>query len=168
MSGIGTGTALLIGGLGAAGSLGSAALESNAAGKAASTQAAAADRAATIQGSLGQESLANEVQTQEQNQADEQPFLQTGANSLASLARLLGLAPAESSTTATPGQTLSIPGINGTVTTPGVTPLNGTASTNIGAMGSLMEQYPEVASSLRPRLRRPRRHRATSLRRTRV
>jgi hypothetical protein len=155
MSGIATGTALLIGsGVAAAGGIGSAALESSAAGKAASTQAQAADRAATLQGDLGQESLANEVQTQEQNQANEQPFLQTGANSLASLGYLLGITPGGTvgggapgggtggGGTAAPGQTLSIPGVSGTVTLPGVTPLTGTANTNLGAMGSLMEAYP--------------------------
>jgi hypothetical protein len=145
MSGIATGTALLIGGgLAAGGSLGAAGLESSAAGKAASTQANAADYAANIQGQLGQESLANEEQTQQQNQANEEPFLQTGANSLASLGYLLGITPGGTvgGGTATPGQTLSIPGVKGSVNMPGVTPLTGTANTNLGALGSLMEAYP--------------------------
>lgn len=145
MSGIATGTALAIaGGVGAAGSLGSAWMESNAAGKAARTQANAADYAAQIQGELGQESLANEVQTQQQNQANEEPFLQTGANSLASLGYLLGITPSGTvgGGPGTPGQTLSIPGIKGSVTMPGVTPLTGTANTNLGRLGSLMEAYP--------------------------
>lgn len=143
MSGIATGTALMIaGGIGAAGSLGAGAMQASAAKNAAQTQAQAAEHAANVQGALGQESLANTVQTQQQNQANEQPWLQTGANGLASLGYLLGLQPATGSSSATPGQTLSIPGVNGTVTTPGVTPLNGTASTNLGAMGSLMQAYP--------------------------
>ena len=145
MSGIGTGTALLLaGGLGAAGSLGSAGMEAGAAGKAADAQAAAAEKAAQIQGQLGQESLSNEVNTQEQNQANQEPFLQTGANSLASLGYLLGITPSGTvgGGAATPGQSLSIPGVSGGVTMPGVKPLTGTANTNLGAMGSLMEQYP--------------------------
>jgi len=145
MSGIGTGAALMIGaGVSAAGAVGTGIMESSAAKKAAETQANAADRAATLQGDLGQESLANEVQTQEQNQANEEPFLQTGANSLASLGYLLGVTPSGTigGGTSTPGQTMSIPGVTGSVTTPGVTPLTGTANTNLGAMGSLMEAYP--------------------------
>lgn len=135
---------MIAGGVGAAGSLGAAALESNAAGNAASKQAKAADYAATLQGDLGQESLANEVQTQQQNQANEEPFLQTGANSLANLGYLLGITPGGTvgGGAGTPGQTLSIPGVNGSVTLPGVKPLTGTANTNLGAMGSLMEAYP--------------------------
>lgn len=133
----------LAAGLGMAGSLGAAGMESNAAQNAAQTQAQAAEHAANVQGALGQESLTNEVQTQEQNQANEQPWLQTGANSLASLGYLLGLAPAGTpSGTMQPGQALSIPGVSGTVNTPGVTPLNGTADTNLGTYGSLMQQYP--------------------------
>lgn len=143
MSGVATGT-LIAAGIGAAGSLGSAALESSAAGKAADAQRSAAERAAQVQGQLGQESLANEVETQQQNRANEQPFLQTGADSLASLGYLLGITPSGTvgGGTATPGQTLSIPGVNGSVTTPGVTPLTGTANTNLGKLGSLMEAYP--------------------------
>jgi hypothetical protein len=140
---------MIAAGVAAAGSVGAAALESSAAKKAAATQANAADYAASIQGDLGQESLANEVETQEQNQANEQPWLQTGANSLATLGYLLGITPGgtvgsgtSGGGTGTPGQTLSIPGVNGSVQLPGVTPLTGTANTNLGKMGSLMEAYP--------------------------
>lgn len=135
---------MIAGGVGAAGALGAAGIESSAAGKAAATQANAADRAADIQGQLGQESLANEVQTQEQNQANEEPFLQTGANSIAQLGYLMGITPSGTvgGGAPAPGQSLSIPGVNGTVTTPGVTPLTGTANTNIGKLGQLMEAYP--------------------------
>lgn len=142
MSGVMTGTAIAAG-IGAAGSLGAGALESSAAQSAAQTQAQAAEHAANVQGQLGQESLANTIQTQEQNRADQQPWLQSGANSTATLDYLMGLGqPSSPSGTAQPGQTLSIPGISGTVQTPGVTPLNGTASTNLGTMGSLMQAYP--------------------------
>lgn len=143
MSGIGTGMAIA-GAVGAAGSLGAGALEAGAAGKAASAQEAAAEKAAGIQGQLGQESLSNEVQTQEQNQANEKPWLQTGANGLAQLAYMMGIAPGGTvgGGTATPGQSLSIPGVNGSVNMPGVTPLTGTADSNIGRMGSLMQAYP--------------------------
>ena len=136
----------LMGGLGLIGSLGSGALEANAANNAASTQANAANYAANLQAQMGQESLANQVETQQQNTANQEPWLQTGANSLATLGYLLGITPGgtvgSGPGAATPGQTLSIPGVKGTVSLPGVTPLTGTANTNLGAMGSLMEQYP--------------------------
>lgn len=150
MSGIATGTALLIGsGVAAAGGIGSAAIESGAAGKAASTQAAAADKAATLQANLGQEGLQNENYQYQQARADQLPYMQSGANSLSSLDYLLGL----NSPNGTPGssagagsaaspQTLSIPGANGSVTLPGVQGVTGTASTNLGAFGSLMQAYP--------------------------
>jgi hypothetical protein len=135
---------MIAAGVGAAGSLGGAALESSAAGKAARTQAEAAQYAAQVQGELGQESLANEVQTQQQNQANEEPWLQTGANGLASLGYLLGITPGGTvgGGPGTPGQSFSIPGVKGSITIPGVTPLTGTANTSLGKMGSLMEAYP--------------------------
>lgn len=150
MSGIATGTALLIGsGVAAAGGIGAAAIQSNAAGEAASTQANAANRAATLQADLGQESLQNENYQYQQDRADQLPYMQSGANSLSTLDYLLGLQSPNGSPGGTPGagsagspQTLSIPGANGSVTLPGVKGVVGTASTNLGAMGSLMQQYP--------------------------
>lgn len=146
MSGIATGTALAIaGGIGAAGSITSGIMGSNAAQNAASTQANAADYAANLQAQLGQESLANEIMQYEQGQANLEPWMQTGANSLASLGYLMGIGNPNGtvgSTGTTPGQTLSIPGVNGSVTIPGVTGLQGTANTNLGAFGSLMSAYP--------------------------
>lgn len=133
----------LAAGLGMAGSLGAAGIESNAAQNAAQTQAAAAQQAANTQGALGEQSLSNEIQTQQQNQANQQPWLQSGANSLASLDYLLGLpGGAGGNGPGAPGQTMSIPGVAGSVTTPGVTPLNGVADTGLGAFGSLMQNYP--------------------------
>lgn len=131
-------------GVGAAGALGSAALESNAAGNAADVQANAANKAATMQADLGQEGLNYENYQYQQDRADQMPFMQTGANSLATLGYLLGVNPGGTAGggTAQPGQTLSIPGATGTVNVPGVTPLTGVANTNLGAMGSLMQAYP--------------------------
>lgn len=150
MSGIATGTALLIGSsVAAAGGIGSAAIESSEAGKAASTQANAADRAATLQADLGQESLQDENYQYQQDRADQLPYMQSGANSLSSLDYLLGLQSPNGVPGSTPGagsaaspQTLSIPGANGSVSLPGVSGVTGTASTNLGAFGSLMSQYP--------------------------
>jgi hypothetical protein len=148
MSGIATGTALLIGGgLSAAGALGSSAMESNAAGNAASTQANAAEKAATLQADLGQEGLQNENYQYQQARADELPYLQSGANSLSTLDYLLGLNSPNGTSGANAGsasgpQTLSIPGANGSVTLPGVSGVTGTANTNLGAFGSLMGAYP--------------------------
>jgi hypothetical protein len=153
MSGIATGTALLIGsGVAAAGGIGSAAIESGAAKNAANTQATAAERAATLQADLGQESLQNENYQYQQDAALQQPFIQAGANSLSSLSYLLGLqnpttGATGAGTNGTSGsaggpETLSIPGVNGSVTLPGVNGLSATPNTNLGAFGSLMQQYP--------------------------
>ena len=132
----------IMAGVGLAGSLGGAAIESSAAGNAAQTQAQAADYGEQVQGQLGQESLANEIQQFEQGQANDQPWLQSGANSLATLQYLMGTGGGTvGSTAATPGQTLSIPGVSGTVSIPGVTGLEGTADTSLGAYGSLMAPY---------------------------
>ena len=142
MSGIGTGTALAIGGAMAAGSIGAAAISSSAAKKAASTQANAATQAGQLQGELGQESLQNENYQYQQGRANEMPWIQGGANSLSSLEYLMGLnnsATGAGSTTG--GQTLSIPGISGSVSLPGVQGISATPNTNLGAFGSLMKGY---------------------------
>jgi hypothetical protein len=145
VSGIATGTALLIGGgLAAAGGVASAAIGSNAATNAANTQATAAEQNEQTQGALGQESLTAEEQQNQQNQANLQPYLQAGDNSEASLQYLLGLGgqnPQSGGTSTAPGQTLSIPGVNGSVNIPGVTTTTGTAATNLGGYGSLMQGY---------------------------
>lgn len=182
MSGVATGIAIA-GGIGAAGSIASGAIGASAAQNAASTQANAADQAAQLQASLGQEQLGVEEQQYAQGQANLQPWLQTGANSLATLQYLMGggapngsprnvSAPITASASTDPtlsghptpgvassnlgtlgatlsptqgtnqGQTLSIPGVAGSVTLPGVTPVQGTPNTNLGAFGSLMSQYP--------------------------
>ena len=145
MSGIATGTALLIGGgLAAAGGVASAVVGSNAAQNAASTQANAATQNEQMQAGLGQEQLTAEEQQQQQDQANLQPYLQGGANSEATLQYLTGLGgqnPAAGGVTQGAGQTLSIPGVSGSVNLPGVTSTTGTASTNLGAYGSLMQGY---------------------------
>jgi hypothetical protein len=90
MSGVGTAIAIA-GAVGAAGSLGGAALESSAAGNAASTQANAADYAANLQAEEAQNSLNFEQQewnTQQQNIA---PWLSAGKSGLSQLQTLLGL-----------------------------------------------------------------------------
>ncbi|MFC5861096.1 hypothetical protein ACFPT7_02195 [Acidicapsa dinghuensis] len=140
----------IMAGVGALGSLGSAAMESSAADKAAETQANAAQQAEQLQGDLGQESLGYENYQYQQDRANEQPFLQSGANNLATLNYLLGQGspnaiPGGTGTgagSASSGQTLSIPGINGSVSIPGVQGLTGTPNTNLGAFGSLLQQYP--------------------------
>ena len=52
-----------------------------------------------------------------------------------------GQNPATGGTTTGAAQTLSIPGVNGSVTIPGVTTTTGQAATNLGAYGSLMAPY---------------------------
>ncbi len=145
MSGIATGTALMIGGgLAAGGSVASGLIGANAAKNAASTQANAAKYNANMQGQLGQEGLTLEEQQNLQNQANLQPYLQTGDNANATLQYLMGMggeSPGGGGVTTAPGQTLSIPGINGSVTVPGVKTTTGTAATNLGSYGELMKGY---------------------------
>ena len=103
MSGIATGTALLIGGgLAAGGTVASGLIGANAAQNAASTQATAAEKNAQMQAGLGQESLGVEEQQNQQNQANLQPYLQGGDNAEATLQYLTGLGsqnPAAAGTT---------------------------------------------------------------------
>ena len=144
MSGIATGTALMIGGLAAAGGVTSGVLGYEGAKNAANTQATAAEKNAAIQGQLGQESLTAEEQQNQQNQANLQPWLQSGTNANATLQYLLGMGgqnPEQGGTTTSAGQNLTIPGVNGSVSIPGVTTTKGTAATNLGAYGSLMQGY---------------------------
>jgi hypothetical protein len=145
MSGIATGTALLIGGgLAAGGTVASGLIGANAAQNAASTQATAAEKNAQMQAGLGQESLGVEEQQNQQNQANLQPYLQGGDNAEATLQYLTGLGsqnPAAGGTTTGAGQSLSIPGVNGSVSIPGVSTTTGAADTGLGAYGSLMQGY---------------------------
>ena len=145
MSGIATGTALMIGGgLAAGGSVASGLIGANAAENAASTQATAAENNAQMQGALGQEGLSLENQQNQQDQANLQPYLQTGDNANATLQYLMGMGgdnPAAGGVSTAPGQTLTIPGINGSVNIPGVTTTTGTAAKQLGAYGSLMQGY---------------------------
>ncbi len=120
-------------------------MQSNAAQQAAQTQANAAERAATMQADLGQESLAYQNYQYQQDAANQQPFLQSGANSLATLDYLMGVGGSGGTVgngTTAPGMSLAIPGVNGAVNVPGVKGLQGTANTNLGAYGELMQQYP--------------------------
>lgn len=97
MSGITTGTALAIAaGTGAAGSIGGALIGANAAGNAASTQANAANQAANLQFQLGQENLGFQQQVFNTQQANERPWLQSGANAVTEQNQLLGLSPVSS------------------------------------------------------------------------
>jgi hypothetical protein len=145
MSGIATGTAMMIGGgLAAGGSVASGLIGANAADNAASTQATAAEKNAQMQGSLGQEGLTLENQQNQQDQANLQPYLQTGDNANATLQYLMGMggeSPGGGGVTTGAGQKLSIPGTTGSVSVPGVTTTTGTAATNLGSYGELMKGY---------------------------
>ena len=94
MSGAISATTLgIVAGVGAAGSIGGAVIGANAAGNAASTQANAADRAAQLQYQASQNALGFQEQQYAQNQANLQPWLQSGAGGLANLDYLLGVSP---------------------------------------------------------------------------
>lgn len=138
----------IMAGVGEAGSLGSSAIEANAAGNAASTQATAAEKAGQLQAEMGQEALGYQNYQYQQDAANQQPWLQGGANSLSSLEYLLGLQNSATGATGPNGapgtgpQSLSIPGVSGTVNVPGVTGLTAAPDKSLGAFGSLMSQYP--------------------------
>ncbi len=102
----------LAAGLGAAGSIGGGLIGANAAQNAASTQASAAEQAAQLQAELGQEQLGFTNYTYQQGQANQQPWLQSGANSLSSLDYLMGVGQNPSGGVPTPQP--SVPSFNGT------------------------------------------------------
>src|SRR3569833_513732 len=86
-------TAAIVGGIGAAGSLGGAALGSSAAKDAASTQANAANQAAQYQYQASQNALDFQKQQYNQTQQNIAPWLQMGAGGLGQLGYLLGITP---------------------------------------------------------------------------
>ncbi len=92
--GIGSGTAMLVGGLaGAGGSLASGIMGSNAAQNAAPEQAQAAEQAAQLQYQASQNALGfqeNEWNTEQNNL---QPWLQSGSGALSNLDYLMGVTP---------------------------------------------------------------------------
>ena len=86
-------TAAILGGVGLAGGIGSAAIGAHAAGNAASEQSSAADRAAQLQYQASQNALAFQKQqwdTQQQNMA---PWLSAGKGALGQLNYEMGLGP---------------------------------------------------------------------------
>ena len=84
-------TAAIVGGIGAAGSLGGAAISSNAAGKAADTQAQAAQNAAEYQKQATQQALQYQQQQYGQSQQNLSPYMQAGTGALSNLSYLLGI-----------------------------------------------------------------------------
>jgi hypothetical protein len=83
----------ILAGVGLAGSIGAAAIGSNASQNAASTQANAADQAAQLQYQASQNALGFQEQEFNQSQANLQPWLQSGAGALSSLDYGLGITP---------------------------------------------------------------------------
>lgn len=77
----------------AAGSIGGAAIQSNAAGKAASAQAGAANNAAQLQYLSGQNALDFQKQVWQTQQSNQAPWLQAGGNAVSTLDQLMGLNP---------------------------------------------------------------------------
>lgn len=127
--GIGTGSAALIGGLSAAGSIGAGAIGASAASNAASTQANAADYAANLQAQQAQEALQFQEEVYGNQQQNIAPWLNMGKGALSTLGELLGITPATTGTgTATPA---TGPGFNAT----GNPPFPGT--TTSGAPGPI-------------------------------
>jgi hypothetical protein len=101
-------------GIGAAGSLGGAALSSSAAGNAAQTQAQAAEQAAQLQKQSADESLGFQQGVYNNNLALESPYYSSGLSNLTNLNYLMGTLPASASSTPIPTPTpINIPGIPG-------------------------------------------------------
>jgi hypothetical protein len=129
---IATGLALgLAAGIGAAGSIGGAAISANAAGNAASTQASAADRAAQLQFEEAQQALQFEQQQWQQAQTNSAPWLQTGGSAELALGQLLGLPSPSSGITPGAPFPASMPGA-------GPTAPNPTAAQPTGSQFSMM------------------------------
>jgi hypothetical protein len=102
MSGAITGTTLAImGGVGAAASIGGAAISANAAGNAAGDQESAANNAANLQYQASQNALDFQKQEYNQSQANIQPWIQSGQAGLSNLDYLLGVGGPQSGATAT-------------------------------------------------------------------
>lgn len=155
-------TGAIMAGVGLAGSIGGAAISSNAAGNAATTQANAADQAAQLQYQASQNALDFQKQQYSNSQAELAPWLQSGSSALTNLDHLLGLGQPSSTTsagstgatTSTPLQTNvalpgggALPSTAGTQATPTTTAgspidLTSTPNTSLGASGSLMAPYP--------------------------
>ena len=94
-------TAAIVGGIGAAGSIGGAAIASSGANKAAQTQASAADQAAQLQYQASQNALDFQKQQYATSQQELQPWLQSGGAALSNLNYLLGLGGQYNSTAPT-------------------------------------------------------------------
>lgn len=93
--GIGSGTAAIIGGLGAAGGVASGIIGANAAGNAASTQANAANNAAQLESQAANNSLNFNKQQYGNSLSLLSPFYNTGVSANSRLAHLMGLNPAQ-------------------------------------------------------------------------
>lgn len=162
--GIGSGTAMLIGGLaGAGGSVASGIMGSNAAQNAAAEQTQAANHAADLQYQESQNALGFEQQQYNQNQANLQPWLQSGASALGNLNYLMGNGPSSGAASVLPPYTpAQVNGVRPTASNPrsalpneltpaptasgmpAVQPTPLTAAptnTSLGAYGSLMQPY---------------------------
>lgn len=149
----------IIAGVGLAGSIGGAAISSNAAGNAASEQSSAAEQAAQLQYQASQNALGFQEGVYGQDQANEAPFLASGEAGQANLDYLLGITPptTQGAASGTPGAyTGAGVGQGGTATNPATTGAAGTGApgttgtTNLSSMvnpslgnfGSLLQSYP--------------------------
>ena len=108
-------TGSIMAGVGLAGSIGGAAISSNAAGNAASTQANAADTAAQLQYQSSQNALGFQENEYNQAQANEAPWLSAGANGLSNLQYLLGVGPNPGQSPQGSGGQSPIPGSPGQI-----------------------------------------------------
>lgn len=95
-------TALIAGGLAAAGSLGGAALSSSAAHNAATTQAQAAEDASQLQYKAGQQALGFQQGQYNNTLSMEMPYYNAGLSGLTNLENLMGILPSSASSTAIP------------------------------------------------------------------
>jgi len=134
----------IIAGVGLAGSIGSAAIGSNAATTAAGIQASSAQQAQQLEYQQEQQALGFQEGEYGQTQANEAPFLQSGEAGQANLDYLLGITP-PTTVGASSGSAGAFTGTGGTTSggaTSGTTNLGSMVNPNLGSFGSLTQAYP--------------------------
>jgi hypothetical protein len=135
-----------VAGIGAAGSLISGIIGSNAAGNAASTQAAAANNAAQLQSQTAANSLAFQQQQYNTSQQEAQPWLQSGTGAVSQLDYLLGITPQGTGQNSGQMSGMSMPSSTGQVSAPGQ--ITGTAQSSRAPGGLTLTGNPQSPSAL--------------------
>ena len=151
---VATSTAIAIAaGVGAAGSIGSAAIGSHAAGKAASTQAQAAEQARQLQAEQAKQALGINQQQFGQTQQNYAPYLASGQQALGALNYGLGLGGTPMSAMMSPGGAPGPGNPAGPVPITGDTVGNPTVGSTLSPGGPLAGQPQSVGGMMRGDIR---------------